>query len=178
MTQDDRWLTPSAWGTERGMSRQAAHKAVKRLGIELRDGKLHAGRATAIYTAMTRPRVKAREPAAAAAGPVAAESMSYHEARRRQAVADATTAEINLAILRKRAMWTDDATRMWQHLALIVTPALLNFPARVGPLVAAETSPMAVQLLLQKEVHQILTDLADGVAAAEATVGETQDADA
>ena len=67
---------------------------------------------------------------------------------------------------------------LWQNLATNVKQAFLNLPSRVAPLVAAETSATAVQILLQREVNQTLTDLANGVAAAEATVGAPHDADA
>lgn len=82
------------------------------------------------------------------------------EARTRREIAEANMAELMEAKLRRElirvasvqaALSTDYAT---------TRDAMLQIPARMAPLLAAETDPAAVQNLLHAEIHQALLTLA------------------
>lgn len=85
---------------------------------------------------------------------------SFDEARTRDKVAEANLREMTAAKRRgelievaaiKAVLSTDYAT---------TRDAMLQIPARMAPLLAAEKDPAAVQNLLHAEIHQALTTLA------------------
>ena len=84
---------------------------------------------------------------------------------REQSEADA--AAIRLAELRKEVVRVDEVLRTWGALLGQVRQSLLNLPSRVAPLIPPEAPPSAVQLLIEREVWQILEELSRGAEQAE-----------
>lgn len=163
----DEWLTVSAWGERMGLSRQAAYKAVHRCGIELADGRVHAVRATALYKAQTRPRVRVAgrhaEPGPTPPADSAAR-VSYDEARRRQAVAEALMAERAERVQAGELVEVAAVRREHGRRLTALRESLLQMPARLSAGLAAEGSQQGCHDLLQREVYAILEAVAGGPA--------------
>lgn len=159
----DEWLTIPVWAERQGMSRQAAHRAIKRCGIEVVDGRVHAVRATALYKAQTRPRVRVAGRSVADAPLQAADSgrISYDEARRRQAVADMLQAERDELRQRGRLVWVDQVRDAMAAKVSAAKGVLLDVSARLTPLLAATSDPAEIARLLDDEHHRALERLAE-----------------
>jgi hypothetical protein len=157
----DVWMTISAWAATLGISRQAAHKAVKRGQIPLVEGRLEATRATAIYRATTRQRV--RHQTASASSDAA--QMSYDEARRRQAVAEACRAEVELAARMGELVSAADVRAVFARHMVAARDRLLNISSRLAPVLANEADAVRIANLIDEEVHQALGELTRGAAA-------------
>jgi hypothetical protein len=165
MTQPNINLTTiAAWGASEGISRQAAHLAVKRCGIPLQDGRLDPAVASALYRQRTRPRARTRDtgpPPAADLAPAGADRVSYQEAKRRQAVADAIMAE------REQQLQAGELTRVAEvkadHSRLLVSlrDAFMNIPPRLAAVLAAETDARVIATALEVEIAAALRLAAD-----------------
>ena len=83
---------------------------------------------------------------------------------------DADSAKIKALALRGEMMHTDLALRMWRNIAARCREPLLCLGPRMAPLLAPESDQATVELMLTREAHRILTELAAGIANAEATV--------
>lgn len=153
-------VTVAAWAQLEGISRQAAFLAVKRCAIP-RDasGKVDPAVAAALYKARTRTRVRAEPQAGAAPAAPAGERTSYDEARRRQAVADATSAELRVKREAGTLVLAADVRKAWAGALVQLKDALLSFPGRLGPLLAGATQGDA-QHILATEIARLLEDLA------------------
>ena len=82
------------------------------------------------------------------------------EARTRREIAEANIAEMEEARLRRELIRVS-AVRAQMSIDYATTrDALLQIPARMGPLLAAEGDSAQVQNLLHTEIHQALLDLA------------------
>lgn len=155
-----KFLTQAAYARHRGVSRPAVARAVREGRISTTpDGLIEHAVADLQWQANTRPRVKATELAPDAAKQ-AGGAMSYQEARRRQAVADALMAE-RAELLQAGELIRVQAVRDALALDYATTrEGLLQLPARLAPLLAAEGDPAAVERMLRGEIHQALTRLA------------------
>ncbi|MBP6319423.1 MAG: hypothetical protein KA431_14970 [Rubrivivax sp.] len=171
MTNHDATLTSvAAWGASEGITRQAAHTAVRRCGIPLQDGRVDPAVASALYRQRTRPRVRTKAPATAAPEPgQPAPEISYQEARRRQAVADMLMAEREAARQARELVRVEDVIRLWGNQLTICRERLLNIPNRIAPTLPQEHVRQVFEALTV-EIHDALTELSrtDGVPAAEA----------
>jgi hypothetical protein len=100
-------MSVADWATTLGISRQAADKAIKRLGIARENNKIDAGAATAIYQQHARPRASGNRQQPAPATPPAPrdagrpaqepdddEPPPYDVSRARREAAEAARAEI------------------------------------------------------------------------------------
>ena len=170
MNKDDVWLTPTAWAATLGISKQAAHKAVRRLGIELVDGKLHAVKATAIYRGMTRPRVRVsgRQADAEMPPPSDAPRVTYDEARRREAVATAEMRERESALQAGELVRRADVERGAFEVARELRDRLATCARRIASEVAAIATAEGCEAVIDRE-HRIVLELL--VAALRAKLG-------
>lgn len=89
---------------------------------------------------------------------------SYQDARSRQAQADARMAELKLAEQEGQLVRIDQVRAELASKLAPVREALLQIPARLGPLIAAQTDAARIQTLLEIEIHQVLAPLARMVA--------------
>jgi hypothetical protein len=162
-------LTVKEWAESQGMSKQSGYNAVKRCGIPVVDGRVDPDVATTLYRKRTRARTNERRADAPPADDTArggdaetpaGDVISYHEARRRQAVADALKAEHEQRVQARELI---SVKAVSDQLALdyaTTREGLLQLPSRLGSTLAAETDPAAVERLLRTEIHQALTRLA------------------
>jgi len=82
------------------------------------------------------------------------------EARTRREIADANIAEMEEARMRRELIRVSAVQAQMSVDFATTRDALLQIPARIGPLLAAESDTAKVQNLLHAEIHQALLDLA------------------
>ena len=82
------------------------------------------------------------------------------EARTRREIAEANIAEMSEAKLRRELIRVSSVQAQLSTDYATTRDAMLQIPARMAPLLAAETDPAAVQNLLHSEIHQALSILA------------------
>jgi phage terminase Nu1 subunit (DNA packaging protein) len=85
---------------------------------------------------------------------------SFDEARTRDKVAEANLREMAAAKRRGELIEVAAVRAVLAQDYATTRDALLQIPARMGPLLAAESDPAQVQNLLHTEIHQALVDLA------------------
>ena len=164
-------MTQAAYADHRGVSRVAVHKAIKQNRISLIDGKIDPAVADIQWASNTRARAPASSKAAQtravdaatpppAGGPVGeAEAEDYLRSRARREAAEADLAEIRLAETRGDLIRLDAVQSALGTALATAREALLQIPARMAPLLAAEADPATVQNLLHAEIHRALVDL-------------------
>jgi phage terminase Nu1 subunit (DNA packaging protein) len=82
------------------------------------------------------------------------------EARTRREIADANVAEMEEARMRRDLILVSAVKALMSVDFATTRDALLQIPARMGPILAAESDTAKVQNLLHAEIHQALLDLA------------------
>lgn len=82
------------------------------------------------------------------------------EARTRREIAEANMAEMDEARLRRELIRVSAVQAQLSTDYATTRDAMLQIPARMAPLLAAEKDPAAVQNLLHAEIHQALMTLA------------------
>lgn len=82
------------------------------------------------------------------------------EARTRREIAEANMAEMDEARLRRELIRVAAVQAQLSTDYATTRDAMLQIPARMAPLLAAEKDPAAVQNLLHAEIHQALMTLA------------------
>jgi hypothetical protein len=82
------------------------------------------------------------------------------EARTRREIAEANMAEMDEARLRRELIRVSAVQAQLSTDYATTRDAMLQIPARMAPLLAAEKDPAAVQTLLHAEIHQALMTLA------------------
>ncbi len=154
-------LTQAGYARHRGVSRPAVARAVREGRITLAPGGLiDPVAADAQWDANTRPRAGTKEQPTAPEAVGTEATMSYKEATRRRAVADMLQAE---RAEREQAGELIRVQAVRDVLALdyaTTREAIMQMPARMAPLLAAETDPAAVERILSVEIHQALSRLA------------------
>lgn len=151
-------LSPAAYARHRGCSRPAVARAVREGRITATpEGLIDPAVADIQWQAHTRPRVRVKGRQAAElpldAGPP---RVTYDEARRRQAVADAIMAERAERLQAGSLVRLDDITREHSRLLTSLRDAFRNIPARLCATLAAEADPHRVDALLQAEIDAAL----------------------
>lgn len=180
-------LTESGLARLLGVSRQAVHELVKR-GIISKDaaGLIDVAQAQAALANSVHPSSKTAAALQSTAPPSTSpaattppengqnvEVTSYHVAKTLREAAEAQMARLKLAemqgdVIRIAAVQTQLAT-----VFATVRDALLQIPARMAPVLAAETDPVAVHNVLHAEIHQALQHLAGASDRLTATAAET-----
>jgi phage terminase Nu1 subunit (DNA packaging protein) len=85
---------------------------------------------------------------------------TFDEARTRDKTAEANLREMTAAKRRGELIEVAAVRTVMAQSYSTIRDALLQIPARMGPLLAAETDPAQVQNLLHAEIHTALTELA------------------
>ena len=93
-----------------------------------------------------------------------AESMGFPDedrdsARTRREISEANIAEMSEARLRRELIRVEAVQRQMATDFATTRDALLQIPARMGPILAAQSEAAEVQTLLHAEIHQALVDL-------------------
>ena len=159
------------------MSRQAGYASIKRCGIPVDGGLVDADVATMLHRKRTRTRANekrlqgdspGRAPsdladAAAAVGSSSAsdsgEPGNYWESRARREQAEAELAELKLAEQRSELVRAADVRSAWAKRAAGLREALLQMPARLAAVLAAETDQARCHDAMQAELHTVLAQI-------------------
>lgn len=188
-------MSQAQYARHRGCSKVAVGKAVKANRISLVNGQIDATVADIQWRANTRARVS--RSAASASGdsahgatqplglgdPLPTSSAAsadtpddvgrgdgYTANRNLREAADRQMAELNLAKAQGSLISVDSVRAALGSVFSTTRDALLQIPARLSPLLAAESDPATVQTMLYTELHQALQHLAG----ATARIGQTE----
>ena len=183
-------VRPAELARRLGVSRQAVSDLVRR-GILTpdADGRIDEAAARAAILASVHPTSKTVQAAQASApapiAPVAAApavapaapqpeaaATNYHVAKTMREAAEAHIARLKLAEMRGELIRTDAVRAVMSNIFATTREAVLQMPARLAPLLAAESDPAAVQNLLHAELHAALESLANSPAAIEHLAAE------
>lgn len=187
-------MRPAELARRLGVSRQAVSDLVRR-GILTPDanGRIDEAAARAAILASVHPTSKTVQAAQASApapiAPVAAApapapavvpaapqpeaaATNYHVAKTMREAAEAHIARLKLAEMRGELIRTDAVRAVMSNIFATTREAVLQMPARLAPLLAAESDPAAVQNLLHAELHAALESLANSPAAIEHLAAE------
>lgn len=160
-------LTVSQWADSMGISKQAGYQAVRRCGIPIIEGKVDPDVATTLYRKYTRARTNERrrttQDGATAAGqplmPVGDGDYWANRARREKAEAD--TAELKLAELRGELVRVADVKAAQARRIAALREGLLQIPARLAAVLAAESDQARCHDVLQAELHAVLAQVTE-----------------
>lgn len=162
-------ITQAEYARRRGVSREAVSRAIKDGRISLIDGKIDPVAADAQWAQNSRVRVGSRpagaattaELAAAAGegGGVASAGDDYWDSRARREAAEAEKSEMQAAEMRGDLIRTDAVRSALAKAASSARDALQQIPARLSPVLAAETDAAKVHALLEGEIHGALAQL-------------------
>ena len=184
-------VRPAELARRLGVSRQAVSDLVRR-GILTPDanGRIDEAAARAAILSSVHPTSKTVQAAQASApapiAPVAAApavapaaapqpeaaATNYHVAKTMREAAEAHIARLKLAEMRGELIRTDAVRAVMSNIFATTREAVLQMPARLAPLLAAESAPAAVQNLLHAELHAALESLANSPAAIEHLAAE------
>lgn len=181
-------VRPAELARRLGVSRQAVSDLVRR-GILTPDanGRIDEAAARAAILSSVHPTSKTVQAAQASApapiAPVAAApapavapaaapqpeaaATNYHVAKTMREAAEAHIARLKLAEMRGELIRTDAVRAVMSNIFATTREAVLQMPARLAPLLAAESDPAVVQNLLHAELHAALESLANSPAAIE-----------
>lgn len=164
-------LTVSAWSATVGISKQAGYKAVERCEIPLVGGTVDPEVATMLYRKRTRVRTNAprddatvspHRPRAAARPELEDHSDDYWHSRGRRERAQAELAELKLAEQRGELVRAAAVESAHGRRVSGLREALLQIPARLAAVLAAESDQARCHDVLQAELHQVLEQVAKG----------------
>jgi hypothetical protein len=154
-----------------GVSRQAIGDLVRRKVLEVgADERIDVELARHAIESRVRPSGKSAATLAVAPAPAAAPAASgaeqdatavtsYHVAKTLREVAEARIAQLKLAELRGELVRAADVKATYAQLAAGLREALLQIPARMAAVLAAEADQGKVHDILRAELHQVLAQL-------------------
>ena len=168
-------MTQAEYARHRGCSRVSVHKAIEAGRITLIGGKIDATVADLQWSANTRARVTANKPKAPQSSFPGSSALlgesddqepegkgqEYWESRSRREAAEAAIAEMKEAEMRGALIRVDAVRSAWAGRATSTRDALLQIPARLAPVLAAETDMERVCGLLEEELRQALLQLSE-----------------
>ena len=168
-----RKLTESGLARELGVSRQAIHDLVKRdiltkdkdglIDVEMAKialaNRVHPSSKTAAALQSTQP-ADTPPPSTAETEPDGTEITSYHVAKTLREAAEAQMARLKLAEMQGALIRIDAVKATLATVFATTRDALLQIPARMAPLLAADADPASVHNMLHAEIHQALHHLA------------------
>ena len=154
-------ISPAAYARQRGVSRAAVHKALKRCRIPLAAGKLDPLVADTLWKARTDPEQARRalaqqRPEAAPAGDGADKALSWRERIDR---ARAMRDELQLAKERGEFFPKAEVLVTWQRRISEAKTRLLAIPNRVGARTSATALRDEVLAQVDAELYEALLDL-------------------
>lgn len=176
-------LTQAEYARHRGVSQVAVYKAVKAGRITLIDGKVDPAVADIQWEQNTRQRADAPPPPAGAGSqtepdlltapasgeasasadraapppaPGAGQGDDYTSWRARREAADAAMAEHRLAEERGKTIRVEVVRQVLANALSGTRDALMQIPARLAPVLSAESDPAVVHQLLEEEIFLAL----------------------
>jgi hypothetical protein len=150
-----------------GVSRQSINELVKRdVLTKSADGLIDVELARVAIANRVRPSSKTSQAVAEAAPatvsaapdqtPTSAEVMSYHVAKTLREVAEAKMAQLKLTELQGDLIRTDAVRHAYSRRVASLREALMQIPARLSPVLAAESDPARIHDHLLAELRQVL----------------------
>lgn len=169
-------ITQAEYARQRGCTEGAVRRAIRDGRIALIDGKIDPVAADAQWQRNTRVRMGSRPATDTAAGgarlPQGAgrsggadespDDGGYWASKSRREAAEADLAELKLAEQRGELVRAADIRAALSKRLAATREALLQLPARLAPVLAAETDQARVHDLLQAELHGALLGVASG----------------
>lgn len=164
-------ITQAEYARRRGVDPTSVRDAIKAGRITLIDGKIDPDVADVQWARNSRARVRTGQepPVRNPTHPqthglptgdddpiTAPRLLTYEEARRRRELAEAQKAELQLAELQGDLIRTADVRAAYAKRAAGLREALLQIPARLAAVVAAEGDQAKCHDILQAELHQVL----------------------
>ena len=158
-------MSQAEYARHRGCSKVAVGKAVKAARISLVNGKIDPAVADIQWERNSRARASAQTSAqlpldATPANVEPTKADDYMHNRNRREAAEAERAELSLAEDKGQLIRVDAVKAAVAGVFSATRDALLQLPARLGPLLAAESSASVAQTMLHTEIHQALQQLA------------------
>ena len=158
-------VSQSEYARRRGCTEGAVRRAVRDGRIKLIEGKVDPVAADAQWARNTRPRAGS-EPAAGTSPLAAAperededSSGGYWASKARREAAEADLAELKLAEQRGELVRAADVRAAHARRLAGLREALLQIPARLAAVLAAEVSQAACHDKLQAEIHAVLASV-------------------
>jgi hypothetical protein len=165
-------MTQAQYAKHRGCSAVAVHKAINAGRITLIDGKIDPTVADIQWAQNTRARASLHRPGNSGAGSAEgtgngaadrpAETIrdgDYWDARGRREAAEAAIAEMKEAEMRGSLIRADSVRSALAAKIAATRDALLQIPARMSPVLAAEMDSDRIVELLEDELRQALAQL-------------------
>ena len=162
-------VSQAEYARHRGCTEGAVRRAVRDGRIALIDGKIDPVAADAQWSRNTRPRVQVRnsppeaEPSTLAVAEAQGDRVTYDEARRRQAVAEALMAERAERVQAGELIEVQAVRHAHGRRLAALRESLLQIPARLAPVVAAETDQARCHDIMQRELHGVLRQVSGQV---------------
>ncbi|MGB3068453.1 MAG: hypothetical protein WBC18_07895 [Ottowia sp.] len=164
-------VTMAEYARLRDVSQAAVSKAVKEGRISLIDGKVDPAVADVQWSRNSRARAGSGGPAtdavagtssanAGAGQAPARDEGDYWVNRARREAAEADLAEMRREEQAGRLISVEAVRSALATVLAATRDSLLQIPARVAPVLAAESDPAKVHDLVEQELHQALTQLA------------------
>lgn len=171
-------VTKTEYARRRGCTEAAVRRAVRDGRITLIQGKIDPVAADAQWARNTRVRAgshatdDANLSGSGASGGRAAPdadadddgAAGYWKSRARRELAEADMAELKLAEQRGQLVRAADIRAAQARRLAALREALLQLPARLAPVLAAEADNARVHELLQAELHQVLAHMTEATA--------------
>jgi hypothetical protein len=160
-------ISQAEYAKRRGVSGVAVHKAVKAGRIMLIEGKIDPAVADVQWQANTRARVSTKPPSDAPPAPAAPRPgaddddmpSDYWASRARREKAEAQTAELKLAELQGLLVRADTIRAAHAKRLAGLRESLLQIPARLAAVLAAEPDQAKCHDALQRELHGVLASV-------------------
>lgn len=154
-------VSKSEYARRRGCTEAAVRRAVKDGRISLIDGKIDPVAADAQWARNSR--VRAGSKPTADARPVDQEDAEggYWQSRARREAAEAEMAELKLAEQRGALVRTADVRAVFSQRLAGLRNSLLQIPARLSPVMAAESDQARCFEAMQAELHAALAQASE-----------------
>lgn len=162
-------LTESGLARQLKVSRQAVHELVKRGVLSKdKDGLIDFELAKHALTNRVRPSGKTAaalqdnpppQPTTQADAAAEPEITSYHVAKTLREAAEAQIARLKLAEMQGEVIRSDAVRATWTARIVSARDVLLQIPSRLAPVLAAETNPTTVAILLEDEIGRAMDEL-------------------
>ena len=154
-------ITPAEYARQRGCSRQNVSQKIKTGGITLIDGKIDPELANKEWIASTkqlRPEPE-KSQAHEAVTKAATASYNYQDSRAKRESHEADLAELKLRKMAGELVEIEDVQFAMTDFGASVRSLIEQLPARLSPMLAAETDLQAIKALLTTECNALIKEM-------------------
>lgn len=88
-------------------------------------------------------------------------ALNYDEWRTRKIAAEAQVAELELARIQGTLCLTEDVLKAWETVLHACKAKFLSMPTKAAPLLASEVDVSAIQLILEEQIKEALSELSN-----------------